>query len=163
MSEIAAYLMTMITHDLIVNFPWARRVPPRPTSWNRDPDPKWLYLDLRWVRRSGLDFIQHFALAETAEISGMTTLRAKAPLETFLAWHGATLKDALERWPMLKSNYARHFQSADRRAFADIPDVVAFYDEVGRGNRPALVDLAFVEHYFSGTTCRGRVVELSAT
>ena len=127
-SQIAAYLMTMITQDPIANFPWARRVPPVRPAWNRDPDPKWLYLDCVGCEDLVSISSNHFALAETAEISGMTTLRAKAPLETFLAWHGATLKDALERWPMLKSNYARHFQSVDRRAFADIPDVVAFYD-----------------------------------
>jgi hypothetical protein len=68
-------------------------------------------------------------------------------LEAFLAWHGRTLEDALDRWPTLKYNYEHHLQSRDRQHFADIADVIAFYGELDRGNCPGSVDLAFVEHY----------------
>lgn len=130
----------MVTHDLTVEFPSKLE----PFSGLTSDSPK-LYVSLVWTKPS--DFGKIFRMKETNEVPGLLSLRGRASLDEFLSFHGATFSEALERWSTLRMFYDYRIESKNPEAYPDCIQIKRFYHELDRGNRPATVDIAIVEHY----------------
>jgi hypothetical protein len=97
-----------------------------------------------WTMNS--DFSKTFGLRESKDGTGMIKREGATTFQDFVSFQGFTLQEAQERFPVIGEFLAYRAEHGDSN-YKQLNELLIFYEQVGKGNFPTIIELAEIEWY----------------
>lgn len=92
------------------------------------------------------DFSKTFGLKDIDDGTGMIKREGATSFQEFATFQGFTLEEAQERFPIIAKFMEYRAKHGDS-SYAQLDELLLFYEQLGKGNFPTIIELAEIEWY----------------